>query len=159
MLLLHGRGAGLTDGSVPSWGTDYRARSRKRIAAQRWTCNSSGPATGAAWSSTFTGSAADRRLDVSGATTWSVLLPDAGSTTRRRTHSGMCLFRCPALTGRRLRRLGTINPEAIDVRDDGVVLDRRLPRPTEPPRLRPVKGLRRATTATRSLTSAVTYLL
>ena len=31
------------------------------------------------------------------------------------------LLRCPALAGRRLRRLGTINPEATEVRDDGVV--------------------------------------
>ena len=32
------------------------------------------------------------------------------------------LLRCPALlAGRRLRCLGTINPEATDVRDDGVV--------------------------------------
>ena len=54
------------------------------------------------------------------------------------------LLRCPALlAGRRLRCLGTINPEAADVRDDGICgggLGRRLPRPTEPPRLRPVRG-------------------
>ena len=31
------------------------------------------------------------------------------------------LLRCPALAGRRLRRLGTIYPEATEVRDDGVV--------------------------------------
>ena len=57
-------------------------------------------------------------VDVSGATTWSVLLPDAGSVTRRQTHLGMY---CSGAQRWRDVACGTINPEATDVRDDGVV--------------------------------------
>ena len=132
------------DGSVPSWGTDYR--SRKRIASPRWTYTSSGTATGAARSSTSTGSTVDRRLDVSGATTWSVLLPDAGSAfaRRRRTHRAMF---CSG--ARRCRWRGVAcgawapSTRRLDRRQRrrrGGGLGRRLPRPTEPLRLRPVRG-------------------
>ena len=124
----------MTNGSVPSWGTDYRP-GRGRGSPRR---GGHTPAPGRPLE--LLGAVPSPDRPSTDAWMWAVQrrevswLPDAGSVRRRRTHRAMSSAPVPGTSRASPAAPGHHQPGG-DRRQS-----RRLPRPTEPPRLRPVMG-------------------